>query len=124
MRIRARGTMFLAKLGSGRSRRTRLVAGVAAAAMLFGPLQLAWATAPSAPSTGSLPDDKPRRSSERIRPVLLADLAGKIGADALWRLFDGDARTGLAAAGPVKIRLGFAEPILVDAVGAYGSAAG
>ena len=114
--------MVLSAFGSRRSRLTRTIAGALAFAMVCGSLRMGWAT--SGGPTGTLPDDKPRRSSERIRPVQVADVAGKAAPDALWRLFDGDARTAFVAAEPVKVRLTFAQPVAVDAVGAFGAAAG
>jgi RHS repeat-associated protein len=122
--------MVLGALGDRRSMRTRAVAGAAMLATFLGPLYgvggggWARAGAPSPAVAGTLPDDSARRSSDLVRPVMVADVAGKVSADVLWRLFDGDARTGLVAAEPVKIRLTFASAIAVDAVGAYGPAAG
>jgi RHS repeat-associated protein len=103
-----------------RSLSFRALTGLAIGATFLGPLHLAALASTSAPaSAGALPDDRAVRSSDRIRPIAIEDVAGRMGPDALWRLFDGDASTGLEVWAPTKIRLTFAGPVTVDAIGGY-----
>jgi hypothetical protein len=103
-----------------RSSSFRALTGLLIVATFLGPLNLvAEAATPSAPNTGTLPDDRAARSSDRVRPVAIEDVAGKVGADALWRLFDGDPATALEVWAPTKIRLTFAGPVALDAIGGY-----
>ncbi len=117
---------MLTTMGNRRSKGIQWVAKVLALATFLAPLRMAWAdgAAPPVSRPGALPQDQPRRSSERVRPIAIEDLGGRLTPATLWRLFDGNAETGLDSSQPVKIRLSFSAPTTVDAVGAYGGAGG
>jgi RHS repeat-associated protein len=109
--------LFLPNIGDGRSRATRVATGVALVATFFGTLRVGWAaTTPPRPSAAPPPVPAQVR---RVRPVALEDMNGKLPADQLWKLFDGDAVTGLDVGSDVRVRLTFSEPLIVTSVGGF-----
>jgi RHS repeat-associated protein len=125
-----KATTLLSAMGNRRSPTTRITTGVALVAMFFGSLRVGWAlparaSAAAPSSSASLPPSAPPSgASRRVRPIAVEDMAGKTGADALWKLFDGDASTGLGAEGAVRVKMTFADPIAVTAVGGFAPKAG
>jgi RHS repeat-associated protein len=109
-------TTVLADIGDRRSPVHRITTGVALAAMLFGSIRTGWAAPAPRRELSSPP---PAGVSRRVRPVAVEDANGKIAADALWKLFDGDASTGLTGATPARVRMTFAQPIAVTMVGGF-----
>ena len=120
MGVNGRRRMFLSEIGNRRSRTARVATGAALAATFFGTMRVGWAT--SAPARAAAPPSASvsTAAARRVRPVSLDDLSGKVPSDALWKLFDGDAATGLDVHGDVRLRMTFSEPIAVTAVGGFG----
>ena len=120
MGMNGRRRMFLSEIGNRRSPTTRVATGVALAATFFGTMRIGWAT--GAPTrTATPPAASPgAAATRRVRPVSLDDVSGKVPSDTLWKLFDGDAATGLDAHGDVRLRMTFSEPIAVTTVGGFG----
>ncbi len=110
--------MFLSSLGNRRSGIARFATSLALGATLFGSLRLGWA-AGSTGNRATTPDGQRRAAARRLRPIAL-DADGKVSSDTLWKLFDGDAASGLDGQRDLRIRMTFSEPIAVSAVGAFG----
>ena len=119
-----------------RSWKVRLTAGVALASTLVGPLRVVYAEpplkaskgrdlpAPTKPS-GKLPTDTPWALPTKLVPVRFAVPDGSVEVDAIRRLFDQRAATGLVSNGrPVRFRLDLAEPAYIDAITYFGGANG
>jgi RHS repeat-associated protein len=112
-------TTLLSVIGDRRSPITRITTAVALTAMFWGSVRVGWAAAPPptlAPASAAPP---PGAASRRVRPIAVEDVGGRVGADALWKLFDGDASTGIAGEGAVRVKMTFADPIAVTTVGGF-----